>query len=279
MGKQYIGLSPEGREREARQKILSLLPEDQEVSWQFLAEEAEKQGISKATLSKHLKRFVEIGFVKRRVDVSTYPPRTYYRKIKDVEQVFLKIKEAFIGGMKEMEKILNLMIHHNLNEEILINKISDIKRELNIHMQTLKIFFLVNLFVPPLENEEEIQGLINSTEYRLEDLREMFLYFLKNVAKLMVSLNNDEKRAIQEILIQPLIEEVEKQKEMAEAAKIERKAELASILIKKIKKEYELSEDEWTDLESGVYCMVADGHSLEEIEKFVGDYLKDKKKK
>jgi DNA-binding transcriptional ArsR family regulator len=81
MTRWYAQLDPEERSKQTIMKILSFLPEDKEVSWGELEKKAKEEGMSKASLSKHLKTLSELGLVERRVDTSTYPPRTYYRKI------------------------------------------------------------------------------------------------------------------------------------------------------------------------------------------------------
>jgi len=191
MGRKYTGLGPEEREKKAAQEILSLFPETGEVSWQFLAKEAEKRGISKATLSKHLKRFVNLNLVSRRVDTSTYPPRTYYQKTFD-EPSFLKEAEIF-------EKAMMLILDVNIPLDKKIPIIS-------FHVACLDVLFSSCLFIPPLKREEEIKGLVDDRKARLQSIQEMVLHFLNVVAKLMVSLNDDGKRRLQEILVEPLIE-------------------------------------------------------------------------
>jgi len=204
MGRKYTGLGPEEREKKAAQEILSLLPDKGEVSWQFLAKEAEKRGISKATLSKHLKRFVDLNLVSRRVDISTYPPRTYYRKTIDVDHILKRNYEIF----KEKIKIIS---DNNIPFD---KKISLIK----FYMTYLESLFSVFLFVPPhppSEKREDISASENRnicwlsfTGYYFEDLYEMVLLFRDTIAKIMASLNKDEQRKLQEILLQPFMEKI-----------------------------------------------------------------------
>lgn len=96
--------------------MLSLVPKDREVPWTLLAKRAEGQGISKATLSKHLKRFVALNIVSRRVDASTYPPTVYYKRKEEGKEdqdgilvlgpyPFARaIIDAITGGLKEDAK-------------------------------------------------------------------------------------------------------------------------------------------------------------------------------
>jgi DNA-binding transcriptional ArsR family regulator len=81
MGKKwFVGRSPDLRKEVMADKILELIPKDREASWSVLAEKARALGIGKATLSRHLKRFVRLNILERRVDASTYPPKVYYRR-------------------------------------------------------------------------------------------------------------------------------------------------------------------------------------------------------
>ncbi|MEM2927053.1 MAG: hypothetical protein QXO94_06295 [Candidatus Bathyarchaeia archaeon] len=112
LGKWYIALSSEKRRDQSAKKVLGLVPKDREVPWSLLAKKAEEQGISKATLSKHLKRFVALNIVSRRVDDSTYPPTVYYKRNKEEETTFTlgpypfarAIIDAITGGLKEDAK-------------------------------------------------------------------------------------------------------------------------------------------------------------------------------
>jgi len=79
MPREWLRYSTRARRREAAAKIRELLPEDgSESGWGDLEKRAVSAGISSATLSFHLKRLGRLGLVRRRVDASTYPPRTYY---------------------------------------------------------------------------------------------------------------------------------------------------------------------------------------------------------
>jgi DNA-binding transcriptional ArsR family regulator len=61
--------------------VLSLLPADPtRLRWQDLLAKAKTIGMSSATLSKHLKKFVELGLVRREVDATSYPPAVTYRR-------------------------------------------------------------------------------------------------------------------------------------------------------------------------------------------------------
>ena len=81
MKKWFVGVRPEKRRKTMDEKIRNLIPFNQEVSWSVLAERARAQGIGKATLSRHLKKLEKLGIIRRRVDTSVYPPRTYYKHL------------------------------------------------------------------------------------------------------------------------------------------------------------------------------------------------------
>ena len=64
---------------EIRRMILSYLEESKERrTWTQLYEKAKHDGISKATLSRYLKDFERTGLVKREIESTRRPPRSYY---------------------------------------------------------------------------------------------------------------------------------------------------------------------------------------------------------
>jgi len=97
----YAQLDPEERSKQTIMKILSFLLEDKEVSWSELEKKAKEEGMSKASLSKHLKSLSELGLVERRVDASTYPPHTYYKK-KDEPRVKRAIPKNLGESFREL---------------------------------------------------------------------------------------------------------------------------------------------------------------------------------
>jgi len=79
------GRSSQQRKREAEQYVFNLLPNDQsKVQWSRLKEQAQRDGVSSATVSSHLKELRRSGFVTRTVDGSSYPTRVYYSKTTSV---------------------------------------------------------------------------------------------------------------------------------------------------------------------------------------------------
>lgn len=96
----FTNIPPQKRMEISAQKILKLLGEE-EKPFSILAEEAEKQGISKATLSKHLKRFVAIGMVERRVETSTYPPTVFYKLSKREKPLIAMFYEGWRAWLGE----------------------------------------------------------------------------------------------------------------------------------------------------------------------------------
>lgn len=76
----YAGRSPMTRERFAKRVIYDMLPIDgSEIQWSELEKRSEEVGISKSTLSKHLKKAQRLDLIKRRVDENSYPPKVYYK--------------------------------------------------------------------------------------------------------------------------------------------------------------------------------------------------------
>ncbi|MEM2463650.1 MAG: winged helix-turn-helix domain-containing protein [Candidatus Bathyarchaeia archaeon] len=117
----FTNIEPKKRKEISSKKILGLIPY-KEVSFSALAAEAEKLHISRITLSKHLKRFVSLGLVDRRVDTSTYPPTVYYRRIKEESPIMLmpfEVWRAWIGeyppkpeqGLEETLKWVQAILH------------------------------------------------------------------------------------------------------------------------------------------------------------------------
>ncbi|MBS7647954.1 winged helix-turn-helix transcriptional regulator [Candidatus Bathyarchaeota archaeon] len=117
----FTGVSPKERMEISARKILKLL-EEEEKPFSTLARTAEKQGISRATLTKHLKRLMALGLVSRRVDASTYPPTVYYRRIKGETPIILmpfEVWRAWIGeyppkpeeGLEETLKWVQAILH------------------------------------------------------------------------------------------------------------------------------------------------------------------------
>jgi DNA-binding transcriptional ArsR family regulator len=79
MGRWFTGISPEDRKRKVEEKIIGVITDKGWITWSELYRLLEKEGVSRATLTRHLKNLVEIGVVERRVDTSSYPPKVYYR--------------------------------------------------------------------------------------------------------------------------------------------------------------------------------------------------------
>lgn len=73
-------LPPSDRKSESYNRVFSFLDDKEWLSWKQLYEKAEKFGMSRATLSRHLKEMVKLGLVERRVDTSRYPPKVYYKR-------------------------------------------------------------------------------------------------------------------------------------------------------------------------------------------------------
>ena len=96
MPKEWLRYPTRERKREAAAQIHRLLREDgSEISWSNLEERAASLNISTATLSSHLKRLCRQGLVRRRVDASVYPPRTYYSLVAQRSQPPLKSVPEF----------------------------------------------------------------------------------------------------------------------------------------------------------------------------------------
>jgi DNA-binding transcriptional ArsR family regulator len=76
---------------------LDLIPQIGDISWSALLEKAKVLGIGRATLSRHLKRLVKLNILERRVDISTYPPRVYYKRRSLDEPKFYMPYEAATG--------------------------------------------------------------------------------------------------------------------------------------------------------------------------------------
>jgi len=81
MPRSWLGRGSRERRQLASAAVLGLLPPDEsELGWSELKERAEKEGLSSATLRAHLRKFLSLGLVRRRMDPSTYPPRVYYSR-------------------------------------------------------------------------------------------------------------------------------------------------------------------------------------------------------
>jgi len=82
------------RRRYAEMDVLRLLPKNSsELRWSALAEKAKAMHMAKPTLSAHLKRFVRLGWVSRRVDNSTYPPGVFYKMVVSTSELSEQQKE------------------------------------------------------------------------------------------------------------------------------------------------------------------------------------------
>jgi DNA-binding transcriptional ArsR family regulator len=97
MEKWFRGVDPERRKELLTRKILDLIPQIGDISWSALLEKAKVLGIGRATLSRHLKRLVKLNILERRVDISTYPPRVYYKRRSLDEPKFYMPYEAATG--------------------------------------------------------------------------------------------------------------------------------------------------------------------------------------
>ena len=91
----FTGMSSKTRKEKMAREILALIP-NQPISFSNLARKAEELKISRATLSKHLKRLVSMGIVERHVDGSTYPPTVFYRLKGELDMIlpFEKVREG-----------------------------------------------------------------------------------------------------------------------------------------------------------------------------------------
>lgn len=107
--------SPRKRKQLAAAAVLDLLPTDgSEVGWSKLKETAEKGGMSSATLRVHLKSFVRLGLMQRRMDPSTYPPRVYYRLA--IPRLFPMKMFDFYMASKKLDEIGNMVSEGGIGE-------------------------------------------------------------------------------------------------------------------------------------------------------------------
>lgn len=79
----YTGTSPLQRRRDAMQRVYELLPVDgSRITFSNLKRLATEEGLSSATLSRHLKELVGKGVVAREVDPSSRPPAVRYKLVR-----------------------------------------------------------------------------------------------------------------------------------------------------------------------------------------------------
>jgi DNA-binding HxlR family transcriptional regulator len=106
------GQNPGQAEKEARSKVLSMLPQNENrIGWSELAEKASSQGMSFRTLRKHLDELEQVKLVARIVDTTARPPRVYYQLMtsKVFRDIFDHISpdmldtRRYVDGIAEIE--------------------------------------------------------------------------------------------------------------------------------------------------------------------------------
>jgi DNA-binding transcriptional ArsR family regulator len=200
----FKDVSPAERKAETSKKVLSLLPDDgSEVSWTFLSESAKECGIGEASLSRHLKTWVKIGYVKRRVDISTYPPRTFYRKLPELSR---NDKEKLSMAFKVMEVEDALANPPSTNAPL--NEILDWVSKGIEYLTTSYVYTLIPISVKGVEKGDEnfvrklYQEALNEISYKTVD-------FLIKVTKIC-SLSEDKAAKIRELFLLKFAEQKEK---------------------------------------------------------------------
>jgi DNA-binding MarR family transcriptional regulator len=146
--------------------------------------------MSKASLSKHLKTLSELGLVERRVDTSTYPPRTYYRKIN--KPIMRRIIPADFG-----ERLKELLFDNTIPFDY---KLFQIEIALDLLKINLGVVFtsLFNLAVISEEKrKEEPERVIKGITF--EDFQKMFNDVLNAIIDFTLTLDPKEKIKIFEI--------------------------------------------------------------------------------
>jgi hypothetical protein len=74
------GQNPGQAEKEARNKVLSMFPQNENrIGYSELAKKAKSQGMSFRTLRKHLDELEQVRLAARIVDTAAKPPRVYYQ--------------------------------------------------------------------------------------------------------------------------------------------------------------------------------------------------------
>lgn len=102
-----FGKNPGEAEKEAKAKVLAMLPKNGEkISWTGLEKQARKMGMSLRTLRKNLDKLEKAGLVVRIVDTEAKPPRVYYRNMEGaiLSEVYAKIPEDFWNVKLWMER-------------------------------------------------------------------------------------------------------------------------------------------------------------------------------
>ena len=211
MGRWFTGISPEDRKRKMEEKILGLMGGRGWITWSELYRLLEKEGVSRATLTKHLKSLVEIGVVERRVDTSSYPPKVYYRysfksptrfsedpfkkllsmKLKELTEPKAKKEEEELE--REKEDLLEQHLSKGLMDlDILINYVEYFLNKFFVsYLLFLEniIFVDIQSYNKDFESVKKYKEELKEKEKEVFDDAQQLLEIFKEVAKCMYNIN------------------------------------------------------------------------------------------
>jgi DNA-binding transcriptional ArsR family regulator len=210
MGRWFTGVSPEDRKRKVEEKIIGVIIDKGWITWSELYRLLEKEGVSRATLTKHLKSLVEIGAVERRVDTSSYPPKVYYRysfksPTRFSEDPFkkllsMKLKELTEPRAKKEEELVrekeDLLEQHlfkgRMDLDILIDYVEYFLNKFFVsYLWFLEniIFVDIQSYKKDFESVEKYKEELKEKEKEIFDDAQQLLEIFKEVAKCMYNIN------------------------------------------------------------------------------------------
>lgn len=217
----------EKRKNESFKRILKFLDEGSWITWSELYEKLKPTGMSRATLSRHLKEMEERGFIERRVDSLQYPPRVYYKIKGDPYDRAIKLAEDFEKIVEEVSDLKSLLIAWNI-----FSLFSNLEECLKDYFYSLEgdiiVAFDKLIFGPSLDEEgvslEDVFHKLGEGEVlrSVENARRIVEYF---------KMIGAEEKVIKER--ERLLREFE---EMMEKYKIEEKEEKLNEFVKRVKR-------------------------------------------